>query len=142
MGVEGVGIHQIVVPNLVHDITEEFGASTLSSFVVSKVFALGFVCCFCFDADNSSGIVRVGTVIEWETHRVYERRACMGSGILGRVREESCEGMDPAHSFEWDDHGDGQKHLSDGEEVVISIGGNTSNASLKRRVTVSGRIAD
>ena len=119
LSVEGVGILQVVVPHLVHDVAEELGASTLGGFVVSKVFELGFVSCFRSDTDDGSGIVWDGTVIERETRRAYERRAPVGRGILGRVREESCQGMDSAHSIKWDDHEDGQEHLSDGEEVVI-----------------------
>ncbi len=57
LGVEGVGILQVVVPHLIHDVAEKFGASTLSGFVVRKVLEFGFVCCFRFDTDDSSGIV-------------------------------------------------------------------------------------
>ncbi len=91
MGVEGVGILLVIVPHLVHDVAAELAASTLDGFVVHKVFELGFVCCFRFDADDGSGIIGDGIVIEQETCRAYKRRAPVGRGILGRVREERGE---------------------------------------------------
>jgi hypothetical protein len=64
------------------------------------------VCCFRFDADDGSGIVWDGAVIEREARRAYKRRTPVGRGILGWVREEGCQGMDPTNGVEWDDHQD------------------------------------
>jgi hypothetical protein len=64
LDVEGVSILQVVVPHFIHDVAEKFGASTLSGFVVCEVLEFGFVCCFRFDTDDSSGIVWDGSVIE------------------------------------------------------------------------------
>ncbi len=105
-------VFRSVAPMHVQGNELEFGTSALGGFVVGKVFELGFVCCFRFDTDDSSGIVWGGTIIERETRRAYKRHAPVGRSILGRVHEEGCEGMDLAHIFEWDDHEDGQKHLS------------------------------
>jgi hypothetical protein len=145
LGVEGVGILQVIVPHFVHDVAEKFGASSLSGFVVCEVLEFGFVCCFRFDTDDSSGIVGDGSVIE------RERRAGRRNGVppwaaaylAGSVRRAVREWIPPTASNGMIMRMGRRTSRIERRSSSVgfpSMGGKTSNASLKRRVTASGRI--
>jgi len=57
LGVEGIDVFEIVVPDLVNDIAEKFGDATLGHFVTGVVIKAGFVGCLCTNPDDCRGVV-------------------------------------------------------------------------------------
>jgi len=43
LGVEGIGVFEIVVPDLINDVAEKFGDATLGRFVTGVVIEAGFM---------------------------------------------------------------------------------------------------
>jgi hypothetical protein len=84
------------------------------------------VCCFCFDADYGSGIVRDTTLGALEIY------APVGKSILGWLHEEGCQGVDPTVSVEWDDHQDWKEDLPDGEQIIVSWFSFNGRENVKR----------
>jgi hypothetical protein len=57
LGVESIGVFEIVVPDLVDDIAEKFRNATFGRFVTGVVIKAGFVGLLCTNSDDSRGIV-------------------------------------------------------------------------------------
>jgi hypothetical protein len=93
LGVESLGILQVVVPNLVSKVVEEFGNATFGCFVAGVVVEVGFVGGLGANTDNSRGIIGNVPVVEREAGRQDKLGAAMVRSILGSLREDGCEGM-------------------------------------------------
>ncbi len=94
LSVEGVGVLEVVVPDFVNDVLEEFGSPTLGHLVTGKVIEAGFVGQFRTDANNPGGIVSDGANVERQADGMDKGGAMVG-GIPCRICEEAHEGMDP-----------------------------------------------
>jgi hypothetical protein len=94
LGVESLGILQVLVPNLVNDVVEKFGKATFGSFVAGVVVKAGFVGGLGSNTDNGCGIIGNDPVIEREAGRPDELGGAMVSFILGSLREDGPEGID------------------------------------------------
>jgi len=57
LGVEGIGVFEIVVPDLIDDIAEKFRNGTFCRFVTGVVIKAGFVGRLCTNSDDSRGDV-------------------------------------------------------------------------------------
>ena len=55
--VEGIGVFEIVVPDLINDIVKKFGDATLGCFVTGIVIEAGFVGRLCTNLDASSAML-------------------------------------------------------------------------------------
>ena len=55
--VEGIGVFEIVVPDLINDIVKKFGNATLGCFVTGIVIEAGFVGRLCTNLDASSAML-------------------------------------------------------------------------------------
>ena len=57
VGVKGIGILEVVVPDLVHDIAEKFGNAPLGRFVTGVVIKAGFMGRLCTNSEDCRGVV-------------------------------------------------------------------------------------
>ena len=130
LSVERFGVLEVVVPYLVHHVAEEFGAATFGRFVVGVVLEFGLVGRFRTDTNHSRSIVRDVQIVESEPRGADEVVSPVGGSILGVVREEGGQGVDPADSVIRDDNQEREQGLPDGKEVVIR------GFSLKRRKNI------
>jgi hypothetical protein len=62
--VESISVLQVIVPNLVNDVAEEFGNATFGYFVAGVVVKVGFVGSLGTNMDDGRGIVGNVPVIE------------------------------------------------------------------------------
>jgi hypothetical protein len=92
--VESLGILQVVVPNFVNDVVEEFGDAMFGCFVAGLVVKAGFVGSLGANTDASRGIIGNVPVIEGEVGRPDKLRGAMVGFVLGGLHEDGCEGMD------------------------------------------------
>ncbi len=94
LSVEGVGIHEVVVPDFINGVTEKFGGPALGCLVTAKVVEAGFVGRFCADANDCGGIIDDGATVERQAERM-DKGGAMIRNIPCRVCEEAHEGIDP-----------------------------------------------
>jgi len=97
-GVEGIGVFEIVVPDLVNDTVEKFGGATLGRFVTGVVIKVGFVGHLCTNSDDCHGVIGGVLIVERETGGTYELVVAMFGFVLDGLREDGCEGGVP---FNW-----------------------------------------
>ena len=90
--VEGVGVFEVVVPNLVNNITEKLGHTLFGHLITGVVIESGFVGGLCTNANNCRGVVSNRLVVEWETSRAYKFGAMAGF-VLDSLGEDGCEGV-------------------------------------------------
>ncbi len=81
--VEGVGIFQVIVPNLIN-ITEKFGHALLGRLVTGIVIEMGFVGSLRMKVKDRCGIVSNCLVVEWETSWAYQFGTMVGF-VLDRL---------------------------------------------------------
>ncbi len=134
--VEGVGVFEVVVPDLVDGVPEELSGAALSRFVGGEVVEAGFVGRFRSDTNNRGGVVCDAPVVEWES-------GGNGEGYLeDSVRSPTREWTPPRRS-----KGISIRIRSSVSQIkrrsssvgFPSMGGKMSLASsLKRRVIASG----
>jgi hypothetical protein len=86
-----LGILQVVVPNLVNNVAEEFGNDTFGCFVAGIVVKAGFVGRHGANTDHSYGIVGNVPVVEREARRPDELGGTMVGFILGGLHEDGPE---------------------------------------------------
>ncbi len=104
--VEGVGVLEVVVPDLLDGIPEEFGCAAFGRLVASVVVEACFVGRLRTNANDHGGVVRDAPVVEWETDGNDEGVTAMVGGVPRGLREESNEGMDPPEEVKGDLHQD------------------------------------
>jgi hypothetical protein len=104
--VEGVGVLEVVVPDLVDGVPEELSGAALGRFVGGKVIEAGFVGRFRSDTNDRGGVVRDAPVVEWEPGGNGEGVTAMVGGIPRGLHEESNKGMDPPEEVKGDLHQD------------------------------------
>jgi hypothetical protein len=140
--VEGLGVFEIVVPDLIDHVAKKFGNATFGRFVTGVVIKAGFVSRLRTNLDNCRGVVGDVFIVERKADGTNKRFVAVFEFVLGGVREDSRERMDAVQLVIGDDHEERQNTLSDGEEIVVRWfpfeRGKVSYASLKRRVMASG----
>jgi hypothetical protein len=100
--VEGVGILEVVVPDLVNGVPEDLSGAALGRFVGGEVVEAGFVGRFRSDTNDRGGVVRNAPIVEWEPDGNGKGVTAMVGGIPCGLREESNEGMDPLEEVKGD----------------------------------------
>jgi hypothetical protein len=112
--VEGIGVFEIVVPDLINNIAKKFGNATFGRFVTGVVIEAGFMGCLCTNPDDCRGIVVDVLIVEGEADGMYECGVAMFSFVLGGFREDSCERMEAIQLIIGNDHEEGKKRFPDG----------------------------
>jgi len=115
LGVEGIGVFEIVVPDLVNDIAEKFGDATLGCFLAGVVIKAGFVSRICTNPDDCRGIVGDVFIVEREAGGTYELVVAMFGFVLDGFREDSREGVDAIQLVIGYDHEERRKRFPDGK---------------------------
>jgi hypothetical protein len=111
--VEGVGVFEVVVPNLVENIAEKFGHASFSHLVTGIVIKSGFVGSLCTHMNDCCGIVSGRLVVEWKMSREYKFDTMVGF-ILDSLGEDGCEGVNSVQLVVGDDHEQWEKGFPDG----------------------------
>jgi hypothetical protein len=93
--IESISVLQVVVPNLVNNVEEEFGNATFGCFVAGVVVELGFVDGLGANTDGGHGLVGDVPVVEGEAGRPDKLGGAMVGFVFGGLHEDGCEGMDP-----------------------------------------------
>jgi hypothetical protein len=120
LGLEGIGVFEIVVPDLVNDIAEKFGDTTLGHFVTGVVIEAGFMGRLCTNPDDCRGVVGDVFIVEGEVGGMYKYGVAMFSFVLGGLREDGREGVDSIQLIVGNDHEERKKRFPDGKQVIIS----------------------
>ncbi len=98
--VEGVGVLEVVVPDLVNDFTKELGRPALGRLEAGVVVKAGFVGRLRANANDRGGIVLDAAVVEQEADGAFERVAAMLSGVPHAIRDDGREGVDSPELME------------------------------------------
>ncbi len=91
--IESLGVLQVVVPNLVNNVAEEFGNATSGCFVAGVVIEAGFVGGLGANTDDGRGIFGNVPVIEGEAGRSDKLGGAIVGFLLGSLCENGREGM-------------------------------------------------
>ncbi len=113
LSVEGVGVFEVVVPNLIDNVAEKLGQALFSCLVIGVVIELGFVGSLCTNVNDCHGIVSDQLIIEWETSRAYKFGTMVGF-VLDSLGEDGYEGVNSAQLVIGDDHEQWEKGFLDG----------------------------
>ena len=108
LGVEGIGVFEIVVPDLVDDIAEKFRNASFGRFVVGVVIKVGFVGRLCTNSDDSRDVVGDVFILEREAGGPYELVGAMFGFVLDGLHEDGREGVDSIQLVEGNDHEEGK----------------------------------
>jgi hypothetical protein len=119
LGVEGVGVFEIVVPDLINDVAEKLGNATLGRFVTGIVIKAGFMGRLCTNPDDRRGVIGDVFIVEREANGTYECVVAMFGFVLGDFREDSREGVDSIQLVVGNDHEEGKQRFPDGKQVII-----------------------
>ncbi len=92
--IESLGIIQVIVPNLVNNVAEEFGDAMFSCLVAGIVVKVGFMGDLGANTDDGRGVVGNVPVIEGEAGRPDKLGVAMVGFVLGGLCEDGCERMD------------------------------------------------
>jgi hypothetical protein len=111
--VEGVGIFEVVVPNLVNNVAEKLGHALFGCLVAGVVIKSGFVGGLCTNANNCCGIISNHLVIEWETSWACEFGTIVGF-VLDSLGKDGHEGVNPIQLAVGDDHEQWEKGFPNG----------------------------
>jgi hypothetical protein len=117
--VEGLGVFEIIVPDLIDHVAKEFGNAMFGRFVTGVVIEAGIMGRLRSNLDDCRGVVGDVFVAEREAGGTYEFGVAMFGFVLDGVREDGREGMDAIQLVIGNDHEERQNTLSDGEEIVI-----------------------
>ena len=131
--VEGVGVLEVVVPDLVDDFPQELGGPALGRLETGVVIEAGFVGRLRANADDRGGGVVDSPVVEREADGAFERVAAVVGGVTHGIGDDGREGMDAPQKIVGDLHEYGEERLTDRQEVVVrglSLEGGKSIASL------------
>lgn len=102
--VEGLGVLEVVIPNLLDGFAEEFGNAPFGSLVAGEIISARFMGRFRSDADDGRGIVGDARVVKGEPDWAAEVVATMVGGISRGIGEDCREGMDPPKLIVGDVH--------------------------------------
>jgi hypothetical protein len=111
--VEGVGIFEVILPNLINNVGEKLGHASFGHIITGIVIKLGFVDSFCTNTNDCCGIVSNCLVVEWETSQAYKFGAMVGF-VLDSLGENGCEGVNYVQLVIGDDHEQWEKGFLDG----------------------------
>ncbi len=117
--VERLGVLEIIVPDLVDNVTKEFCDASFGRLVTGVVVKVGFMGGLCSNTDDCCGIVGNVFVVEGEADGPDKLGIAMVGFVLGGIREYGREGMDSFHLIIRDDHEQWEKGLPDCEQVVV-----------------------
>jgi hypothetical protein len=92
--VERLGVLEIVVPDLVNNVTKEFCNASFGRLVTGVVVKAGLMGSLCLNAGNCHGIVGKVFVVEGEADGPDKLGVAMVGFILGGIRKDGREGMD------------------------------------------------
>jgi hypothetical protein len=92
--IKSLGILQVVVPNLIDNVAEEFGDATFGCFVAGLVVKVGFVGKLGANTDDGRGIVGDVPVTEGEAGRPDKLGTTMVGFVLGGLPKDGRERMD------------------------------------------------
>jgi len=116
LSVEGLGVFEIVVPDLIDHVAKEFRNASFGRFVTGVVIEAGFVGRLRTNSDDCRGVI---FIVEGKADGTNEWGVAVFGFVLGGVRENSREQMDAVQLIIRDDHEERQNTLSDGEEIVV-----------------------
>ncbi len=111
--VEGVGIFEVIVPNLINNIAEKIGHTLFGRLVTGIVIELGFVDSLCTNTNDCRGVVHNPLVVERETS-LANNFGTMVSFVLDSLSEDGCEGVNLVQLVVGDDHEQWEKGFLDG----------------------------
>ena len=117
--VEGLGVFEIVVLDLIDHVAKEFRNATFGRFVTGIVIKAGFVGRLCMNSDDCRGVIGDVFIVKRKADGTNERFVAVFELVLGSVREDSRERMDAVQLVIGDDHEERQNTLSDGEEIIV-----------------------
>jgi hypothetical protein len=92
--IESLGIIQVVVPNIVDNVVEEFGDTIFGCLIAGIVVKAGLVGGLGVNTDDGHGIIGNVPVVEGEAGRPDVLGGAMVGFVLGGLREDGCERMD------------------------------------------------
>ena len=104
--VEGVGVLEVVVPDLIDDVVEKFGRSAFCRFEACVVIEAGFVGRLRSYTNDCGGVVRDAAVVEWEAGGGFERVTAMVGGVPHTIHDDGREGVDSPQKIVGDLHED------------------------------------
>jgi hypothetical protein len=116
---EGLGVFEIVVPDLNDHVAKEFRNATFGRFVTGVVIEAGFVGRLRTNSDDCRGVIGDVFIVEGKADGTNERGVAVFGFLLGGIREDSREQMDAVQLIIGDDHEERQNTLSDGEDIVV-----------------------
>ncbi len=111
--VEGVGVFEVVVSDLINNIMEKLGHALFGRLVTGVVIKSGFVGSLRTNANNCLGIVSNCLVVEWKTSQAYKFGVMVGF-VLDCLSEDGCEGVNSVQLVVEDDHEQWEKGYPDG----------------------------
>ncbi len=111
--VEGVGIFELVLPNLINNIVEKLRHALFGCLVTGVVIQSGFVGSLHTNANNCHSVISDPLVVEWETSRAYKLNT-MNGFILDSLSEDGREGVNSIQLNIGDDHEQWEKGFLDG----------------------------
>jgi hypothetical protein len=117
--IEGVGILEVVVPDLVDNFAEELGGTTFGRLKTGIAVERGFVGHLRTNANNRGGVIRNVAVIEREADGASECVAAMVCSVPHTIRDDGSEGVDAPQLIIGDLHEDWEERLPDRQEIVI-----------------------
>ena len=117
--VEGLGVFEIVIPDLITNVAKKFHNAMFGRFVAGVVIKAGFMGGLCTNSDDCRGVVGNVFIVEGEADETYKCGVAMFCFVLGGFREDSRERMDAFQLIIGNDHEKRKNTLSDGKQVVI-----------------------
>jgi len=117
--VEGLGVFEIVVPDLIDNVAKEFRNASFGRFVTGIVIEAGFVGRLRTNSDDCRGVIGDVFIAEGKADGTNKRGVAVFRFVLGGVREDSRKQMDAVQLIIGDDHEERQNTLSDGKEIVV-----------------------
>jgi hypothetical protein len=95
LSIEGLSILEVLLPNLIDDVAEEFGGPTHGCLVTSVVIKAGFVGSLCTYSDHHGSVVGNILVVEGEAGRAYKCCIAVVGFVLDSLHEDGGEGVLP-----------------------------------------------
>ncbi len=106
--IESLGILQVIIPNLVNNVAEEFGNTMFGYLVAGVVVEAGFVGGLGANTDDGRGIVGNVPVEEGEVGRPDKFGGAKVGFVLGGLCEDGRKRMDSFQLVIWDVHEKGE----------------------------------
>jgi hypothetical protein len=113
-----VYVFEIIVPDLINDIAEEFCDAPFGRLITGKIIEARFVGQLCTHLDSCQGIVGNGIIVERKVSGMKDFFVAMVGLVLGGLREDGHKGMGSLQLVIGDDHEERKKFPPDGKQVV------------------------